>query len=78
MYGAVHTDNTMAIHSMIDDHEITLETGYENTFYPRGKWSYIRFILISGIFLFASKQFGSQENCLIGGLFLYPAFSGFQ
>ena len=76
MYGAVHTDNTMAIHSMIDDIEITLETGYENTFYPRGKWSYIRFILICDTYS-ASGQiawFGSWEKPSYSLIILIPGF----
>ena len=30
--------------------DITLETGYENTFYPRGTLSFIRFLLISDLY----------------------------
>ena len=60
--------------------ESTLETGYKNTFYPRGKWSYIRFILICNPYSGQIARVGSWEEpsynriILVSGLLI----SGFQ
>ena len=68
---------TMATNN-IEDYRLgrkssTLETGYKNTFYPREKWSYIRFILICDS-VDKLHDLALGKSCLISGLFLYPVF----
>ena len=59
----------------------TQETGYKNTFYPRGKWSYVRFILICNPYSGQIAWFGPWEEpsynriILISGLLSPYRFS---
>ena len=48
----------------------TLETGYKNTIYPRGKWYYIWLILISDLYYKPQERFGSQEKPSYGRIIL--------
>ena len=48
--------------AIVRNYSHKLETGYKNTFYPRGKWSYKRFIIICTPYSGQNAWFGSGEE----------------